>query len=211
MFLVIKNIKMFKKIFFNGFIFLIILFFNIFTNINALENKPTVSIGDKNAKVVVKVYSSLTCPHCANFHNKIFYKLKIEFIDKKIVKFEHHAFPLDLAALNAEKILRCSNDPEGRLKFLGEIYKKQDIWASGSNINNINSNLTKMAKNYELNNDKIDSCFKSEELEDKILNDRIQGNKKYTINSTPTILINEKKYDGKHNYKDFKKAIQKLL
>lgn len=197
---------MYKKI-------LILLFIFLPVSINSYANDKSTGlrIGSADAKVTIKVFSSLTCPACAHFHKKIHKNLKEEFIDTGKVRFEHHAFPLDLAALNAEKILRCSNDPEGRLKFLGEIYKKQDIWASGSNINNINSNLTKMAKNYQLNNDKIDSCFKSEELEDKILNDRIQGNKKYNINSTPTILINEKKYDGKHNYKDFKKAIQKLL
>ena len=63
----------------------------------------TLKIGNKNANITVKVFSSLTCPHCASFHKKIFEKLKIDYIDTKKVKFEHHAFPLDLAALNAEK------------------------------------------------------------------------------------------------------------
>jgi len=175
------------------------------------ENKNIISVGNKNAKITVKVFSSLTCPHCASFHEKIFYKLKKEFIDTNILKFEHHGFPLDLAALNAEKVLRCSEDSRKRLNFLSEIYEKQNIWATGSDINSINSKLTKMAKNYNLNDAKIKSCLNNEKLEDQILNDRIDGNKKYSITSTPTILINEKKYEGKHEYKAFKKAINKFL
>ena len=70
-----------------------------------------LSLGSSDAKVTVKVFSSLTCPHCANFHITVFDKLKKDYIDQGLVKFEHHAFPLDLAALNAEVIVRCtSND-----------------------------------------------------------------------------------------------------
>ena len=60
-----------------------------------------LGIGNPDAKVTVKVFSSLTCPACASFHEKIFYKIKEDYIDKDLVKFEHHPFPLDLAALNA--------------------------------------------------------------------------------------------------------------
>ena len=77
-----------------------------FSFIVSAESK-ILSIGNSDAKVTVKVFSSLTCPHCANFHNAIFNNLKEDYIDKGLVKFEHHAFPLDLAALNAEVIIRC--------------------------------------------------------------------------------------------------------
>ena len=212
MFLMVKKFKMPKKIPIS-YIFFFFIFFSFIMVINghASENKSIISVGNKNAKITVKVFSSLTCPHCANFHEKIFYKLKKEFIDTNILKFEHHGFPLDLAALNAEKVLRCSEDSIKRLNFLSEIYEKQNIWATGSDINSINSKLTKMAKNYNLNDAKIKNCLNSEKLEDQILNDRIDGNKKYSITSTPTILINEKKYEGKHEYKAFKKAINKFL
>ena len=70
-------------------------------------NSKALTIGNSNAKVTVKVFSSMTCPHCANFHTAIFNNLKKDFIDKGLVRFEHHAFPLDLAALNAEVVIRC--------------------------------------------------------------------------------------------------------
>ena len=70
-----------------------------------LEAKAKIlSLGNSDAKVTVKVFSSLTCPHCANFHITVFDKLKKDYIDQGLVKFEHHAFPLDLAALNAEAV-----------------------------------------------------------------------------------------------------------
>ena len=193
------------------FYFLIIIFlFNNF-HLKASENKNLISIGSNDAKVTVKVFSSLTCPHCADFHGKIFKKLKKEFIDTNNVKFEHHGFPLDLAALNAEKVLRCVENKEKRLDFLSKLYEKQDVWANGSDINSINIKLLKIASDYNINDDKINSCLNNEKLEDEILEERINANKKYSIKSTPTNLINEKKYEGKHNYEDFKEAIKKFL
>ena len=103
------------------------------------------------------------------------------------------------------------NKKKKRLDFLGKLYEKQDSWASGADINSINLKLIKIANEYGLNNDKINSCLNSEKLEDKILTERINGNKKYSITSTPTVFINEKKYEGKHDYEDFKKFIKKFL
>ena len=128
-----------------------------------------------------------------------------------MVKFEHKGFPLDLAALNAEKILRCETSSEINLQFLSEIYKKQNKWAVGSDINIINDSIKKIGKNFGLKDNEMDECIKNKSLEDKILNDRIEYQKKYKINSTPTIFINEKKYEGKINYKSFKKIIEKSL
>ena len=201
---------MFKKIY-KSFWFLIFIVSISSINVNAVEKENFLSVGDKKAKIIVKVFSSLTCPHCAHFHTNIFKNLKMDFIDKGHVRFEHHSFPLDLAALNAEKILNCSIDNEKKLIFLNELYEKQDQWAVGSDINSINSKLIKMAKNYGLNDDMINNCLSDEKLEEKILNSRIDGHKKYSITSTPTILINEKKYEGDHKYKNFKKVINKLL
>jgi len=171
----------------------------------------TLDIGNSNAKIAVKVFSSLTCPHCANFHKNIFEDLKKEYIDKGIVKFEHHGFPLDLAALNAEIIVRCHVDSKKKFQLLGEIYKKQNQWAVGSDINIINESIKKIGLDSGLNNNKMDKCLNNENVQDQILNERIEAQKKYKIQSTPTIYINEKKYEGKHEYKQFKKAIEKLL
>ena len=100
-----------------------ILFFSL--SLNSEENRVVLKTGNQKAKVVVKVFSSLTCPHCANFHNKVFLNLDKEFISSGKLRYEHHGFPLDLAALNAEKIVRCTSDQEKKFELLNEIYNQQ--------------------------------------------------------------------------------------
>jgi len=175
-----------------------------------LESK-ILSIGKANAKITVKVFSSLTCPACANFHSEIYYDLKKDFIDAGLVKFEHHPFPLDLAALNAEIILRCNTNDEKKFELLGKIYKNQNSWAVGSDINKINDSIKKIGLDFNMKDEKMNNCLKNDKSQDEILNQRIEAQKKYKIQSTPTIFINEKKYSGKVNYKQFKKAIEKNL
>jgi protein-disulfide isomerase len=185
-------------------------FFILFALSTQVESK-ILSIGSPDAKVTIKVFSSLTCPHCANFHANVYEKLKKDYIDKGLVKFEHHAFPLDLAALNAEVIVRCQDNSEKKFELLTEIYNKQTTWAVGSDINKINKLIKKVGINFDLSNEKMDVCLNNDIVQDEILEQRIEAQKKYKIESTPTIIINEKKYSGKIDYKQFKKAIDKKL
>ena len=175
------------------------------------EASGAVSIGDNSATVEVKVFSSLTCPHCANFHLNIFENLKKDYIDSGKVMFKHFSFPLDLAALNAEKILRCTPDKNLSFKMMDEIYKKQNFWAVGSDIKKINKLLIEVVENFGLTKKDLQLCLQDEKLQDKILEERINAQKKYKITSTPTIFINEKKYEKDQNYKTFKKEIDKNL
>ena len=137
--------------------------------------------------------------------------LKKEYIDKGKVKFEHHSFPLDLAALNAEIIVRCHTNIDSKFQLLDEIYKKQSQWAVGSDINIINESIKKIGLDSGLKNSKMNECLKNENLQEEILNERIEAQKKYKIESTPTIFINEKRYSGAINYKQFKKNLEKNL
>ena len=196
--------KEISKIFFKTLLLFLIVF-------SVKVHSKILSDGNANAKVIVKVFSSLTCPACANFHSEIYYDLKKDFIDVGLVKFEHHPFPLDLAALNAEIILRCSIINEKKFDLLGTIYKKQNLWAVGSDINRINESIKKIGTEFNMKEEKMNSCLKNDKSQDEILNQRIEAQKKYKIQSTPTIFINEKKYSGEVNYKKFKKAIEKNL
>ena len=192
-----------RKIFKTVFILIFIL--------SAQAESKILSIGSPDAKVTVKVFSSLTCPHCATFHTSIFNKLKKEYIDEGLVRFEHHAFPLDLAALNAEVVVRCQTDNEKKFKLLEEIYNKQTFWAVGSDIDKINDLIKKIGSDFDLTEEKMNACLENSNVQDEILNERIEAQKKYKIESTPTIFVNEKKYSGKVDYKKFKKIIEKNL
>ena len=196
--------KEINKIFYKILLIIFIIF--------SINSKSSAMVeGKTDAKVVIKVFSSLTCPACANWHSKIFYKMKKDFIDPGFIRFEHHPFPLDLAALNAEIILRCHVNNDKKFELLGKIYKKQKLWAVGSDINKINESIKKIGLESNLKNEKMNVCLKDEKAQDEILNLRIDAQKKYKINATPTIFINEKKYTGKTDYKEFRKVLEKNL
>jgi protein-disulfide isomerase len=186
--------------------FLISLFFVLSNCDQASQSKNS-----SNSIVVVKVFSSLTCPHCADFHEKIYKKLRNEYVSTGKVEFKHNAFPLDLAALNAEKILQCTTDTKTKMNFLTELYKRQNKWAVGSEIKVINESIKKIGEEFNLTQDQMNKCLENKKLEEKILNERIEAQKNYKVKSTPTIYLNKKKYEGKRDYKSFKKEIDKLL
>jgi len=187
-------------------LFTFIIFY--FESASAEIKIKSLTEGNADAKVSIIVYESLTCGHCADFHKEVYPKLKKDFIDTNLVKIEFRSFPLDLAALNASKIAHCKND--GKSDLLHFLYENQKKWVRGETIEDINKHLKNLVLKYE---DKLDfeSCLNNKNIEDHVLNDRINGAKKFKIEATPTIIINDKKFDNPHNYKKLKKTIEKLI
>ena len=169
-----------------------------------------VILGTDEAPVKIKIFSSLTCPHCANFHIKIVPEIKKKYVESGKVQLIFFDFPLDQAAFNASKLLHCV-DQKKQIVFLDTIYENQDKWTAGSNINEINNNLKKIVQILGISSTQFDKCLNDEVISDKILNGRIDAHKKYSINSTPTIIINEKKLKGSASFKNIKKKIEKLI
>ena len=190
-----------KKVF-----IIIILFFGSMDSIYA-EPKRIIS-GNKDAKITIIAYESLTCSHCANFHKDIYPLLKKEYIDTGIVKIEFRNFPLDGAALNASKIAQCEEDQS--LEILESLYSNQQAWVKGSTIEEVNSNLKKFIEKKGFDID-FEKCINNQKIEDFVLNDRIEGVKKFKVNATPTIIINDKKFEKSLNYKNLKKSLEKLI
>ena len=201
------NIKIF-------FLIKIILFFFIFSvksySDNLEKNDSLIVLGSDTAVVKIKIFSSLTCPHCANFHTKVVPEIKREYIDTGKVQLIFIDFPLDQAAFNASKILNCL-DKTNQITFLDTIYETQMKWTNGSNLDDINKNLKKIVKNLGISSAKFDKCLIDEVISDKILNGRIDASRKYSIDSTPTIVINEQKLEGSVSFKKIKKKIEKLI
>jgi len=164
--------------------------------------------GNENAKVTIITYESLTCGHCADFHKEVYPELKKEFIDTGLVKIEFRHFPLDLAAFNASKIAQCNND--GKSDLLHFLFSNQKKWAIGKTVKDANENLKKLLQDENTVID-FDKCTNNKNIEDYVLNDRIEGVKKFKVNATPTIIINNKKFDKPLNYKNLKKSIEKLI
>jgi protein-disulfide isomerase len=185
----------------------ILIFFGSISSINAEEIKR-IYVGNKEAKITIIAFESLTCSHCANFHEDVYPQLKKEYLDTGLAKIEFRHFPLDIAALNASKVSQCKND--GDSSMLNSLFANQQKWVKGSSVEEANENLQKFLESEGFNVD-FKKCIENKEIEDFILNDRIDGVKKYKVNATPTIIINDKKFEKSLNYKNLKKALEKLI
>jgi len=183
---------------------LIILGFSI--KVNAEINR--IVSGRDDAKITIIAYESLTCSHCADFHNNIYPLIKKEFIDTGLVKIEFRHFPLDIIALNASKISQCKQDQN--LEIMMSLFSDQQAWIKGKTIEEANENLKKFVEDKNFNLD-FEKCISDKNIEDFVLTDRIEGTKKFEINSTPTIIINGKKFEKALNYKNLKKYLEKLI
>ena len=169
-----------------------------------------VMLGNSDAPVKIKIFSSLTCPHCASFHIEVVPKIVKNYVNSGSVQLIFIDFPLDQAAFNASKLLNCI-DQKKQIEFLDIIYENQKKWTSGVDLNEINNNLKKIVKNLGIDSNQFKKCLNNDVISDKILNGRIEAQKKYSINSTPTIVINEEKFNKNGNFKNIKKKIDKLI
>ena len=195
-----------KKIIHILFIILVVYYSSLFAADNKLIKR--ISEGVEDAKIIIITDESWTCSHCADFHKNVYPKLKKDFIDKGLVKIEFRHFPLDIAAFNASKIGQCNND--GNSEILHILYSDQKKWVKGKTPEEATQHLKKFLENKSIALD-FEKCLEDKEIEDYVLNDRIEGVKKFKVNATPTIIINEKKFDKTLNYKNLKKYLEKLI
>ena len=184
-----------------------IFFFSSALSAQADEIKR-ILVGNKSAKISIIAFESLTCSHCANFHKDVYPLLKKEYLDTGLAKIEFRHFPLDIAAFNASKVAQCRND--GEAEILESLYANQQKWVKGSSVEEANINLKKFLSTEGFNID-FESCINNKQIEDFVLNDRIDGAKNFKVNATPTIIINNEKFDKTLNYKNLKKALEKLI
>ena len=179
-----------------------------FLPVNLKAEVKTISEGNADAKIKIVVFESLTCSHCANFHKNIYPSLKEDFIDKGHVNIEFRNFPLDMAAMNASKIAHCRND--GNSEILHYLFDNQNQWVKGKTIEELNQNIKKFIEKSDFKLD-VEKCLNDTQVEDHILEDRIEGAKKFKIEATPTLIINGEKFENPSNYKKLKKYLEKLI
>ena len=189
-------------------IILVSIFF-LFNTLSAQTDEvKRILVGKESAKISIIAFESLTCSHCANFHNDVYPPLKKEYIDTGLVKIEFRHFPLDIAAFNASKVAQCKND--GSSDILQSLYANQEKWIKGSSAEEVNKYIKTFLKNEGFDID-VASCINNKKIEDFVLNDRIDGDKNFKVNATPTIIINNEKFEKPLNFKNLKKALEKLI
>ena len=166
-----------------------------------------MALGPENAPITIIEYASMTCPHCAAFHNDTFAKLKAEYIDTGKVRFIYREFPLDQPALRAAMLARCA----GRERFFGFIevlFRQQDYWARA---NDPIKALAKIGRMGGVGQRQFDACIQDRALEYSILKTEFDAQKEFDINSTPTFIINGKKHPGAMTLEQFGRVLKPLL
>lgn len=163
-------------------------------------------MGNTDAKAVIIEYSSLSCPHCAEFHNKIFPKVKEEYIDTGKALFIHRDFPLNGPALKGAMLAQCS--PEQYFTFLKVLFSTQSKWAFSPDSMKV---LEMTAKLGGISKEKFDACMNDKKIEQRILQTRKDAADVLKVESTPTFFVNGEPVKGGHDFEEFRTHIDKNL
>ncbi len=164
-------------------------------------------LGRADAPITVVEYASLTCPHCAKFHAEVLPKLKKAYIDTGKVRLVYRDFPLDRYALAASMLARCAGR-DRYFDFVDLLYRDQTRWARS---NNPMRSLGQIARLGGLTGDKFNTCLKDQKVQKLVLEQRQKGSQAYRINSTPTLLINGRKYSGGLTFDEMRAVLDPLL
>ena len=197
---------------------LLISFLLIFFGTNfALSNESSVLnltendfiIGNDNAPITIIEYASMSCSHCANFHNNTLPDLKKEYIDTGKVKFVFRDFPYNYPALLGSMVMRCIPS-EVRYDYMNALYKLQNKWVVRENAIT-HQELYKIMQSGGMNKENFDACLNNVDLENRILEEVIAAQSEFNIRSTPSFLINGDLLEGDKSIKVFRQILDKIL
>ena len=164
------------------------------------------SIGSADAKVTVQEYFSLTCTHCAAFQKETFPRVKTELIDTGKIRYIWRDYPLDQLALYAAMVARAL-PPERYEPFVSALLGTQDRWAFTRSATPVEE-LAKLALLAGLSRTTFDATVRDDKLKQFVLDEQAGGEKKYSVNSTPTFVFNDKPTAGAVSYDTFLKAVE---
>jgi protein-disulfide isomerase len=165
-----------------------------------------VVMGDAKAPVTIIEYASMTCSHCAHFHNTTYPELKKKYIDTGKVKYILREFPLDPLAAAGFMLARCSGN-EKYYPIVEMLFQKQNDWVTQNPI----PPLLALAKQMGFTQETFEACLKDQKVLEAIENVRTHGAEKLAVNSTPTFFINGKKVSGSMTIQELDKQIEPLL
>jgi protein-disulfide isomerase len=170
---------------------------------------PDMALGPANASVTVTEYASMTCPHCAAFNEKVFPKIKSEYIDTGKVRYVFREFPLDIKAAAGSMLARCiAKDDAGKyFAVIDMLFRQQNDWV----VKNTTETLTRIGKQAGLSQQAVEDCLKDQALLDKIAADQKFANEVLKVNSTPTFFVNGEMIKGETSFEEFDKKIKSLL
>ncbi len=171
------------------------------------KSLPEICMGDSKAPVKIFVYTSLTCPHCAHFHHDVIPQVETKYVKPGYAWIVFRDFPGDKVSLEAHQVAWCKGEIK-YLDFVNLIYSNQDKWLTAKDPI---AALKEIMVKHGVSNEQFDAAIKNAELMDKIVQTRLEGQKKYKITATPTIIISGKIYPRALTFKEIDEILQPLL
>jgi protein-disulfide isomerase len=168
---------------------------------------PEMSVGKADAKVTIVEYMSMTCPHCARFHNETYDAIKTKYVDSGQVRFVLREFPFDPRAAAAFMLARCA--PEGQyFPMISMLFKQQEQWAAAPNGRDA---LLQMSKLAGFTQESFEACLTNQKLLDDVQATMQKGDKDFGVKATPTFFVNGKKYSGEMSVDTMSALIDSML
>ncbi len=168
---------------------------------------PDLIIGKVDAKVTIIEYASLTCGHCASFHNSVLPELKKKYIDSGQVRLILREFPLDNLAAAGSMLARCAG-AEKSVAVIDALFKTQDAWVVRGNPV---PKLFEAVKSTGFTQESFDKCLTDQKLLENITAGRARASEKLGVSSTPTFFINGKRFNGSPIVGEFDKVLEPLV
>ncbi len=166
-------------------------------------------IGDIDAPITIIEYASMSCSHCASFHNNTLPDLKKEYIDTGKVKFVFRDFPYNFPALLGSMVMRCTPN-EVRYEYMNALYKLQKQWVLKENIKTTQE-LYKIMQSGGMKKEDFEACINNTDLENKIIQEIIDAQEEFGIKNTPSFLVNGNLVAGNKSIKEIRQIIDKIL
>ncbi len=199
-----------KKIYIYTLLFCLIISNGLRANESILDIKENdFFIGDSDAPITIIEYASMSCSHCADFHNNTLETLKKDYIDTGKVKFVFRDFPFNYPALAGSMMMRCIQT-DVRYEYMNGLYKLQNNWVFRDN-SKTRAELYKIMQSGGMQKDEFDQCLSDLDLENDLLEGVMNAQREFNIRSTPSFIINGVLYSGNKNIKEFRQIIDKIL
>jgi protein-disulfide isomerase len=168
---------------------------------------PDIVIGKPDAKITIVEYASMTCPHCATFHTRVFPQLKAKYIDTGKARLIFREFPLDRLAMSAAMLARCVGG-EGPEPLISDLFARQNEWAVSGDAT---PKLFEVAKQAGFTKADFDKCLTDQSIYDKILAGRARASEQFGVNSTPSFFINGQRMTTAPTLAEFDRILEPLL
>ena len=167
---------------------------------------PERQLGKDDAKVTIVEYASMTCPHCAHFHETTLPELKTKYIDTGKARLIFREFPFDPRAEAGFMLARCAGD--NYFPMVDVLFKQQQNWAVAENVKDAMFQLSKLAG---FTQESFNACLTDQKLLDQVRSVQKRGADEFKVDSTPTFFINGQTYKGALSIEEMSAIIDPLL